>query len=413
VFSYSLPEPLISFFPLETNSLSELRIISQLFDPLVKQSGSKGTIQNYLAKDIRFSNDGKLVKIKLKQGVLFHEDDCFRAGSSRELTAEDVAFTISFACSNNPLNQSGSLLMGKIQGSESFFNKGLLPEKSTVDGIRIINDYELEIHLTQPYNNFKQLLTHPSLGILSKSSWAYYGKQLSNHPVGSGPFYINSSSSTEIRLAKNKDYWMHDVFGNQLPYLDEVHVLTNTKLTQEYPLFSKEKVDLLFDLPANELEKAFGTLTDAKKGKNLLHRVHIQKASKIHYLAWNLKAKPFDNPLVRKAFHFTLDKNFSKFRDHHLSADLNEMKNLIKNLTDAQRMLGNEIKNITHEEKKNLTLCRRSFYLKKKVKKKKIIKLHDLILLRPLVPNSAHLDNIKKFIGKKYKKNYNKNEVLK
>jgi peptide/nickel transport system substrate-binding protein len=275
----------------------------------LKQSDSKGTIENYLAKDIRFSNDGKLVKIKLKRGVLFHEDDCFRAGSSRELRAEDVAFTFSFACSNNPLNQSGSLLMGKIQGSESFFNKGLLPEKSTVDGIRIINDYELEIQLTQPYNNFKQLLTHPSLGILSKSSWTYYGKQLSNHPVGSGPFYINSTSSTEIQLAKNKDYWMQDNFGNQLPYLDEVHVLTNTKLTQEYPLFSKEKVDLLFDLPANELEKAFGTLTDAKQGKNLLHRVHIQKASKIHYLAWNLKAKPFDNPLVRKAFQFALNKN--------------------------------------------------------------------------------------------------------
>lgn len=309
VFSYSLPEPLISLFPLETNSLSELRVISQLFDPLVKQSDSKGTIQNYLAKEIHISNDGKLVKIKLKRGVLFHEDDCFRAGSSRELTAKDVAFTLSFACSNNPLNQSGPLLMGKIQGSESFFNNGLLPEKTTVTGIRIMNDYELEIQLTQPYNNFKQLLTHPSLGILSKSSWIYYGSQLCNHPVGSGPFYIHSSSSSEIQLAKNKDYWMHDKFGNQLPYLDEVHVLTNTKLTQEYPLFSEEKVDLLFDLPANELEEVFGTLTDAKKGKNLLHRVHIQKASKIHYLAWNLKSKPFDNPLVRKAFQLALDKN--------------------------------------------------------------------------------------------------------
>lgn len=309
VFSYSLPESLISLFPLETNSLSELRIISQLFDPLVKQSDSKGTIQNYLAKDIRISNNGKLVTIKLKQGVLFQEDDCFTKGSSRELTAEDVAFTFSFACSNNPLNQSGSLLMGKIQGSESFFNKGLLPEKSTVTGIRVINDYELEIHLTQPYNNFKQLLTHPSLGILSKSSWIYYGKELRNHPVGSGPFYLRSNSSSEIELLKNKDYWMHDEFGNQLPYLDEVHILTNTKLTQEYPLFSKEKVDLLFDLPANELEEVFGTLTDAKKGKNLLHRVHIQKASKMHYLAWNLKSKPFDNPLVRKAFQFALDKN--------------------------------------------------------------------------------------------------------
>jgi oligopeptide transport system substrate-binding protein len=309
VFSYSLPEPLISLFPLETNSLSELRIISQLFDPLVKQSGSKGTIQNYLAKDILIKNNGKLVNIKLKPGVLFHEDPCFTVGSPRELTAKDVSFTLSLACSNNPLNQSGSLLMGKIVGSESFFKKGMLPEKDNVPGIRIINDYELEIHLTQPYNNFKQLLTHPSLGILSKTSWTYYGKTLRDHPVGSGPFYIKSTSSSEIELAKNNDYWMHDKFGNQLPYLDEVHVLTNTKLTEEYPLFSEEKVDLLFDLPANELEKAFGTLTDAQKGKNLLHRVHIQKASKIHYLAWNLRSKPFDNPLVRKAFLYALDKN--------------------------------------------------------------------------------------------------------
>jgi peptide/nickel transport system substrate-binding protein len=309
VFSYSLPEPLNSLFPLETNSLSELRIISQLFDPLVKQADAKGTIQNYLAKEILIKNNGKLVKIKLKRGVLFHEDACFTAGSPRELTATDVSFTLSLACSNNPLNQSGSLLIGKIVGSESFFKKGMRPEKNTVSGIRIINDYELEIQLTQPYNNFKQLLTHPSLGILSKTSWTYYGKTLRDHPVGSGPFYIKSTTSSEIQLAKNNDYWMHDKFGNQLPYLDEVHVLTNTKLTEEYPLFSKEKVDLLFDLPANELEKAFGTLTDAQKGKNLLHRVHIQKASKIHYLAWNLRSKPFDNPLVRKAFQYALDKN--------------------------------------------------------------------------------------------------------
>jgi peptide/nickel transport system substrate-binding protein len=309
VFSYSLPEQLTTLFPLETNSLSELRIISQLFDPLVKQSNSKGAIQNYLAKDILIKKGGRLVKIKLKHGVLFHEDPCFTTGSPRELTAEDVAFTLSLACSNNPLNQSGSLLMGMIVGSESFFKEGVLPEERNLPGIRIINDYELEIQLTQPYNNFKQLLTHPSLGILSKTSWFYYGKQLRDHPVGSGPFYIKSTSSSEVKLEKNKDYWMHDKFGNQLPYLDEVLVLTNTKLTQEYPLFSKEKVDLLFDLPANELEKAFGTLTDAQKGKNLLHRVHIQKASKIHYLAWNLKSKPFDNPLVRKAFQYALDKN--------------------------------------------------------------------------------------------------------
>lgn len=309
VFSYSLPENINSLFPQETNTLSDLRIISQLYDPLVKQSDSKGTIQNCLAKSIEIKKEGKLVCIKLRQGVLFNNDDCF-TGVSRELTAEDVAFTFSLACSSHPMNQSGTLLMGKILGSVSYYKNGIKPGNSTVDGIRIINPYELEIHLSRPYNNFKQLLAHPSLGILSKVSWRFYGAKLRLHPVGSGPFLIKSMTDSILELARNENYWQLDQFGNQLPYLDEVHVLTNTKLTQEYPLFSKEKVDLLFDLPVNELEKAFGTLTDAKKGKNLLHRVHIQKASKIHYIAWNLRAEPFKNPLVRKAFQFAIDRNF-------------------------------------------------------------------------------------------------------
>jgi peptide/nickel transport system substrate-binding protein len=309
VFSYSLPENINSLFPQETNTLSDLRIISQLFDPLVKQSDSKGSIENCLAKSIEIKKDGKLVCIKLRHGVLFNDDGCF-SGVSRELTAEDVAFTFSLACSNDPMNQSGTLLMGKILGSISYFKKGIKPEKSAVSGIHIINPYELEIHLTRPYNNFKQLLAHPSLGILSKVSWGFYGAKLRLHPVGSGPFFIKSMSDTVLKLARNDDYWRLDQFGNQLPYLEEVHVLTNTTLTQEYPLFSKEKIDLLFDLPVNELEKAFGTLTDAKKGKNLLHRVHIQKASKIHYLAWNLNSKPFNNPLVRKAFQLAIDRNY-------------------------------------------------------------------------------------------------------
>ena len=308
VFSYSLPESLNSLFPLETNALSDLRLVSQLFDPLVKQTDSKGTIENYLAKEIQLKKDGRVVYIKLRKGVLFHQDDCF-SGESRELSADDVAFTLSVACSNNPLNQSGSLLIGKILGSDAYFKNAVRPEKSYVSGIHVINKFELEIQLTRPYNNIKQLLTHPSLGVLSKVSWGVYGKTLREHPIGSGPFYIKSRSNLRVELARNEDYWKQDRFGNQLPYLDEVHVYTNTRLSDEFPMFSSEKIDLLFDLPVTELEKAFGTLTDAKKGKNLLHRVHIQKASKIHYLAWDLKKPPFNNVLVRKALSLALDKN--------------------------------------------------------------------------------------------------------
>lgn len=309
VFSYSLPEAPTSLFPLETNILSDLRIISQLFDPLVKQQGAKGTIRNYLAERIKVSNGGRRIQIQLKKGVLFNDDPCF-SGKSRELTAEDVAFTLSFACSNNPLNQSESILKGKIVGSDRFYKDGINPKDNYLSGIRIINDHLIEINLTKPYNHFLPLLTHPSLGIMSKVAWAYYGKTLNMHPVGSGPFFIKSTSNSMLVLTKNKEYWQVDRFGNQLPYLDEVRIYKNTLFSNEYPLFSREKIDLLFDIPVNELGKAFGTLTDAKKGKNLLHKVHIQKASKMNYLSWNMNKPPFNQPLVRKAFSLALDKDF-------------------------------------------------------------------------------------------------------
>lgn len=308
VFSYALPEPLSSLFPLETNSLSDLRVISQLFDPLAKQCDSKGTIRNHLADKIDLKSQGKSVFIRLKKGVLFHDDECF-TGISRELTAEDVAFTLSFACSNNNLNQSSSLLLGKIVGSDSFYKNGRNPLHHFVSGIKVLGRYSLEIKLTKSYNHIIQLLSHPSLGILSKKASDFYGQKIANHPIGTGPFYLQSTNNHEVLLMRNGDYWEHDELGNQLPFLEEIHISTQTALTDEFTLFSNRKVDLLFDLPANQLELAFGTLSEAKKGKNLLHRVHIQKASKINYVDWNVSRAPFNNLLVRQAFELAIDKN--------------------------------------------------------------------------------------------------------
>lgn len=308
VFSYALPEPLSSLFPLETNSLSDLRVISQLFDPLVIQCDSKGTIRNHLARKIELKHQGKSVFIHLKKGVLFHDDECF-TGISRELTAEDVAYTLSFACSKNNLNQSSSLLLGKIAGSDTFYKNEKNPLHHVVSGINVLGRYSLEIKLTKSYNHIIQLLSHPSLGILSKKASEFYGQKIANHPVGSGPFCLRSANNHEVWLMRNNDYWSRDELGNQLPFLEEIHISTHTALSDEYTLFSKQKVDLLFDLPVNQLELAFGTLSEAKKGKNLLHRVHIQKASKIHYVDWNVSRAPFNNLLVRQAFELAIDKN--------------------------------------------------------------------------------------------------------
>jgi len=83
--------------------------------------------------------------------------------------------------------------------------------------------------------------------------------------------------------------------------------------------------------------------------------------------------------------HFTIDKNFSDFRDHALSADTSEMIKLVKSVRRVTKMLGNFEKKISRSEKKNIQLMRRSIYFKDKINKnKKILKKH-LKVVRPYV----------------------------
>ena len=53
--------------------------------------------------------------------------------------------------------------------------------------------------------------------------------------------------------------------------------------------------------------------------------------------------------------HFTIDKNYSDFRDHKLSADFEEMKLLVDQVRKAESMLG---------EKKLWQKCERNEYCK-------------------------------------------------
>ena len=60
--------------------------------------------------------------------------------------------------------------------------------------------------------------------------------------------------------------------------------------------------------------------------------------------------------------HFTIDKNFSNFRDHKLSADPKEMLKLVESVRRSSIMGGTYTKKISKNEKKNLKSMIRSLY---------------------------------------------------
>ena len=77
-----------------------------------------------------------------------------------------------------------------------------------------------------------------------------------------------------------------------------------------------------------------------------------------------------------------------------------------------EKSLGNGLKIVENNESKSFYVQRRGVYLTKKLKKGHILKKEDMVCLRPFVKNSISPFEIKKFLGKKIKKNLSKNSIL-
>lgn len=107
--------------------------------------------------------------------------------------------------------------------------------------------------------------------------------------------------------------------------------------------------------------------------------------------------------------HFTLNNNYSSFRDHKLSLNPNNMKILVEQVRKAERIMSYFNENISREELKNIKFMRRSISVKRDIKKNEKILFKDLIWVRStkgLLPG-----NEKKILNKS-KKNYKKGDLL-
>jgi N,N'-diacetyllegionaminate synthase len=83
--------------------------------------------------------------------------------------------------------------------------------------------------------------------------------------------------------------------------------------------------------------------------------------------------------------HFTLDKNFSAFRDHQLSADPAEMKYIVEGVRKVEALLGTPEKRVQPSEEANLKAARRSIAAAAALPRGHVLGADDLIWVRPAV----------------------------
>lgn len=283
------------------------RILSQIFEPLLVIDPSSGKVNPGVASTFSISKDARVYTFQIRKGIRFHKDACFK-DEKRELTADDVKFSLDMACTDHQKNEISYLLVDRIEGASKHFkstSNGKI-KKGGVSGIKVINKHTIQITLKQPFVGFEKVLTHFSLGIMAPEAFAKYGSSIGKHPVGTGPFALEKMTNDKIELKRNPNYWRKDDFGNQLPFLAKVTMTYAKNKKSELLAFRKSQIDLVLELPVEETENILGSLEEAKN--NVKHKVDAKKSLSMMYIAMANDSKEFSDERVRMAFNLAIDR---------------------------------------------------------------------------------------------------------
>jgi peptide/nickel transport system substrate-binding protein len=310
IFRFKSSEKITTLLSVSSSSIYTQRVASQLFETLLTLDPESEKVVPGLAENYTVNPSATVFTFKIRRGVKFHEDDCFD-GEERELTAHDVKNTLDFACSKTVDNEIYWMLINVIKGAKENYNsskKGVLSKG--VSGIKVINENTLSIELVYPFIGFDKLLAHRSLGVFPKEAFIKYGEEIGKHPVGTGPFMLEEWDEEKITLTRNSNYWKKDEFGNQLPFLSGVEVTYAKDKKSELLAFRNQEIDLVLQIPAEEIDNVLGSLADAQAGKNIKHKIDSKASLSTAYYGFANGSEPFNNPNVRKAFNLAIDRDF-------------------------------------------------------------------------------------------------------
>ncbi|MDF2448904.1 MAG: extracellular solute-binding protein family 5 [Bacteroidota bacterium] len=292
-----------TLYPLSITSQVEGLVASQIFECLVRLDAKTLEVIPGLAEKWEISSNGKLITFHLVKGAHFQNDPCYPDGKGPEITTRDVKFTLENMATKTENNyQFNTILKDRLVGVNDFFDK----KASFISGLKIIDDYTFSLELENPSLSFTKLLANPAVALINEIAYKAYGQNLK---TGAGPFIYDASSTKEkIILVKNPDYFLKDSAGNALPYLDTLIVLITPSIEDGLSLFENEKIDLINTLPSlrvkDVVEKNIKEFV-SHPPKSLLQR---EPEMFTQFYVFNTKQKPFDNPQVRQAINYAIDR---------------------------------------------------------------------------------------------------------
>jgi peptide/nickel transport system substrate-binding protein/oligopeptide transport system substrate-binding protein len=227
------------------------------------------------------SSNGLTYTIAIRPGMKF--------ANGKPVTAADFAYTFSRIC--NPATKSPVVgFWGVVSGCTAYAKK----PTGYVSGIKPVSTDSLQITLDQPDAAFVYVLAMPHASVIPTGT----GAQQAQHPLGSGPYeFVSYTPGQSIILKRNPYYW-----DKSLPYTNGVNEKLGVSPQVQLLELEKGQLDLMGDTLPNS---SYLSVID---NSSLKSQTVKTDGLDTYFLTLNTKMKPFNNPLVREAISYAINR---------------------------------------------------------------------------------------------------------
>jgi ABC-type transport system substrate-binding protein len=160
------------------------------------------------------SADKLTLTFKLRSGVRFHDNACFPGGKGREVTSDDVLYSIRRFADGRVNKQSWFAMDGAVLGLDAYHAASLKAAPGAelgadVAGLHKVDATTFTIKLTHDNPLFLYALTFTSSSIVPVEAVRFYKDRFGVNPVGTGPFHLDKEADRKavLHLVKNANYF--------------------------------------------------------------------------------------------------------------------------------------------------------------------------------------------------------------
>jgi len=267
--------------PAVSGEMRSHQYIMQLFGGLVCLDDNLEPAPD-IAREWQVSDDGRTYTFYLRHDVRFHD--------GREVKAEDFKYSWERACDPATGSLTAATYLGDIVG----VGEVLAGESKEISGVRVIDDYTLEVTIDAPKSYFLSKLTYSTALVVDRAN-VQSGSKWWRSPNGTGPFKLRQwDENSRLVLERNELYY------GELAKVDSV--VFNLWGGVPMNMYETGEIDV------TEVSLSYIDRVTDEAGPFYRELVIVPELS-FYYIGFNTTQPPFDDVNIRRAFSQAIDKD--------------------------------------------------------------------------------------------------------